>query len=180
MSPAVVILAGGQGERIGGNKPSRLLAGERLVDRALRLHRAPAPAVVGGQRHARRRLREHVAHRQDARPPRDPPLALVRREPEARVPRVVEEEVVVPRVVALGRVEARDAAYDLVADVAKVEHRADRELEARLVPDDADRPRLGVGELDLRAAVLADDHPGAVRLLFGQAEGELRADAAEV
>jgi molybdopterin-guanine dinucleotide biosynthesis protein A len=33
---AVVILAGGQGTRIGGGKPLRLLGGERLIDRALR------------------------------------------------------------------------------------------------------------------------------------------------
>jgi molybdenum cofactor guanylyltransferase len=36
---AVVILAGGEGKRIGGNKPLRRLAGERLVDRALRTAR---------------------------------------------------------------------------------------------------------------------------------------------
>lgn len=33
---AVVILAGGEGSRIGGAKPLRMLAGERLIDRALR------------------------------------------------------------------------------------------------------------------------------------------------
>jgi len=33
---AVVILAGGEGKRIGGDKPLRRLAGERLIDRALR------------------------------------------------------------------------------------------------------------------------------------------------
>jgi molybdopterin-guanine dinucleotide biosynthesis protein A len=32
---AVVILAGGEGRRIGGNKPGRLLNGKRLIDRAL-------------------------------------------------------------------------------------------------------------------------------------------------
>ena len=32
---AVVILAGGEGRRIGGDKPGRLLGGERLLDRAL-------------------------------------------------------------------------------------------------------------------------------------------------
>jgi molybdopterin-guanine dinucleotide biosynthesis protein A len=32
---AVVILAGGEGQRIGGAKPQRLLAGRRLIDRAL-------------------------------------------------------------------------------------------------------------------------------------------------
>lgn len=31
----VVILAGGQGRRIGGGKPERLLGGERLIDRAI-------------------------------------------------------------------------------------------------------------------------------------------------
>jgi molybdopterin-guanine dinucleotide biosynthesis protein A len=34
---AIVILAGGDGSRIGGSKPLRRLAGERLIDRALRL-----------------------------------------------------------------------------------------------------------------------------------------------
>ena len=33
---AVVILAGGEGTRIGGGKPLRRLAGERLIDHALR------------------------------------------------------------------------------------------------------------------------------------------------
>jgi len=33
---AVVVLAGGQGIRMGGNKPLRRLCGERLIDRALR------------------------------------------------------------------------------------------------------------------------------------------------
>ena len=33
---AVVILAGGEGRRIGGDKPVQMLAGERLIDRALR------------------------------------------------------------------------------------------------------------------------------------------------
>ena len=32
---AVAILAGGEGSRIGGGKPTRLLAGKRLIDRAL-------------------------------------------------------------------------------------------------------------------------------------------------
>ena len=36
---AVVILAGGVGTRIGGGKPIRRLAGERLIDRALRMAR---------------------------------------------------------------------------------------------------------------------------------------------
>jgi molybdenum cofactor guanylyltransferase len=33
---AAVILAGGEGSRIGGNKPLQMLGGERLIDRALR------------------------------------------------------------------------------------------------------------------------------------------------
>jgi molybdenum cofactor guanylyltransferase len=33
---AVVILAGGEGRRVGGEKPLRILRGERLIDRALR------------------------------------------------------------------------------------------------------------------------------------------------
>jgi molybdopterin-guanine dinucleotide biosynthesis protein A len=37
---AVVILAGGAGSRIGGGKPLRRLAGQRLIDRALRTARA--------------------------------------------------------------------------------------------------------------------------------------------
>ena len=32
----IVILAGGEGRRIGGGKPERLLGGETLLDRALR------------------------------------------------------------------------------------------------------------------------------------------------
>lgn len=36
---AIVILAGGEGRRIGGGKPLRRLAGERLIDRALRTAR---------------------------------------------------------------------------------------------------------------------------------------------
>jgi molybdopterin-guanine dinucleotide biosynthesis protein A len=36
---AVVILAGGEGRRIGGGKPLKRLAGERLIDRALRTAR---------------------------------------------------------------------------------------------------------------------------------------------
>ena len=38
-APLVVILAGGEGQRMGGAKPLRMLGGERLVDRALRMAR---------------------------------------------------------------------------------------------------------------------------------------------
>jgi molybdopterin-guanine dinucleotide biosynthesis protein A len=37
---AIVVLAGGEGRRIGGDKPLLMLAGERLIDRALRQARA--------------------------------------------------------------------------------------------------------------------------------------------
>jgi molybdopterin-guanine dinucleotide biosynthesis protein A len=43
---AVVILAGGEGRRIGGAKPLRTLAGERLIDRALRLARGWSDIVA--------------------------------------------------------------------------------------------------------------------------------------
>jgi molybdopterin-guanine dinucleotide biosynthesis protein A len=43
---AVVILAGGQGRRMGGDKPARLLGGERLIDRALRLARGWSDGVA--------------------------------------------------------------------------------------------------------------------------------------
>ncbi|URD59800.1 NTP transferase domain-containing protein [Sphingomonas sp. KRR8] len=36
MAPLIVVLAGGEGRRMGGEKPLRLLGGETLVDRALR------------------------------------------------------------------------------------------------------------------------------------------------
>ena len=39
-APLIVILAGGDGQRMGGAKPLRMLHGERLVDRALRMARA--------------------------------------------------------------------------------------------------------------------------------------------
>lgn len=39
MSLAVVILAGGDGQRIGGGKPLKLFGGERLIDRAVRMAR---------------------------------------------------------------------------------------------------------------------------------------------
>lgn len=37
--PLVVVLAGGEGRRIGGGKPLRTLGGERLIDRAVRVAR---------------------------------------------------------------------------------------------------------------------------------------------
>jgi len=43
---AVVILAGGEGKRIGGGKPLRRLAGERLIDRALRTARTWSDLVA--------------------------------------------------------------------------------------------------------------------------------------
>ncbi len=43
---AVAILAGGEGTRIGGRKPLRMLAGERLIDRALRSARSWSDAVA--------------------------------------------------------------------------------------------------------------------------------------
>lgn len=43
---AVVILAGGQGTRIGGRKPLRLLGGERLIDRALVMARQWSDCVA--------------------------------------------------------------------------------------------------------------------------------------
>jgi molybdopterin-guanine dinucleotide biosynthesis protein A len=43
---AVVILAGGEGRRIGGAKPLRRLAGERLIDRALRTARTWSDCVA--------------------------------------------------------------------------------------------------------------------------------------
>ena len=42
MTIAVVILAGGEGRRIGGNKPSRMLAGMSLLDRAIAYARSQA------------------------------------------------------------------------------------------------------------------------------------------
>lgn len=43
---AVVVLAGGEGRRIGGAKPLRTLAGERLIDRALRQAREWSDVVA--------------------------------------------------------------------------------------------------------------------------------------
>ena len=62
----IVILAGGEGRRIGGGKPQRLLGGETLLDRALR-HRAE----LVGRRAGRGR------HGGDARPAIEGPLGGV-------------------------------------------------------------------------------------------------------
>lgn len=43
---AVVILAGGEGARIGGGKPLKRFAGERLIDRAVNLARSWSDAVA--------------------------------------------------------------------------------------------------------------------------------------
>lgn len=43
---AVVILAGGEGKRIGGKKPLRLLGGKRLIDTALELARGWSKTVA--------------------------------------------------------------------------------------------------------------------------------------
>ena len=43
---AVVILAGGEGKRIGGGKPLKRFAGERLIDRALRHARSWSDTVA--------------------------------------------------------------------------------------------------------------------------------------
>jgi molybdopterin-guanine dinucleotide biosynthesis protein A len=43
---AVVILAGGEGRRIGGGKPLRTFAGERLIDRAVTLARSWSDGVA--------------------------------------------------------------------------------------------------------------------------------------
>ena len=42
----IVILAGGEGRRIGGGKPQRLLSGETLLNRALRLARSWSDEVL--------------------------------------------------------------------------------------------------------------------------------------
>jgi molybdopterin-guanine dinucleotide biosynthesis protein A len=42
----IVILAGGEGRRIGGGKPQRLLAGETLLDRALRRARGWSDEIL--------------------------------------------------------------------------------------------------------------------------------------
>ena len=46
MNCAVVILAGGEGRRIGGDKPRRLLAGRTLIDRTLERARSWSPVVA--------------------------------------------------------------------------------------------------------------------------------------
>ena len=46
VDPAVVILAGGEGRRIGGGKPLRRLAGATLIDHAVRQARALSPIVA--------------------------------------------------------------------------------------------------------------------------------------
>ena len=47
----IVILAGGEGRRIGGGKPQRLLGGETLLDRALRRARSWSDEVLVAARH---------------------------------------------------------------------------------------------------------------------------------
>jgi molybdopterin-guanine dinucleotide biosynthesis protein A len=49
---AVVILAGGEGRRIGGDKPLKMVGGERLIDRALRHARAWSDSVAVAVREA--------------------------------------------------------------------------------------------------------------------------------
>ena len=44
--PLIVIAAGGDGSRIGGDKPARLLAGERLIDRTCAWARQHSDAVA--------------------------------------------------------------------------------------------------------------------------------------
>ena len=46
METAIVILAGGEGRRIGGGKPERLLGGRSLIDRALDFAHGLAPLVA--------------------------------------------------------------------------------------------------------------------------------------
>lgn len=48
---AVAVLAGGEGRRMGGGKPLRSFAGERLIDRALRHARSWTTTVVVAVRH---------------------------------------------------------------------------------------------------------------------------------
>lgn len=53
MKIAVVILAGGEGERIGGNKPSRMLGGLSLLDRAVAYAPTLATSVAVAVRNER-------------------------------------------------------------------------------------------------------------------------------
>jgi molybdopterin-guanine dinucleotide biosynthesis protein A len=46
MALAVVVLAGGEGRRLGGGKPLRMFEGETLIHRAVRLATAYAPLVA--------------------------------------------------------------------------------------------------------------------------------------
>ncbi len=46
MRMAAIILAGGEGRRIGGDKPLRLLAGRSLIERAIDLGRAFSPDIA--------------------------------------------------------------------------------------------------------------------------------------
>jgi molybdopterin-guanine dinucleotide biosynthesis protein A len=50
-SPAVVILAGGEGARIGGNKPLRMLGEKRLIDLAFEQARCWSAVVAVAVRH---------------------------------------------------------------------------------------------------------------------------------
>ena len=52
MNLTVVILAGGQGSRIGGTKPLKLLGSERLIDRAMRMARQWSQCVAAVVRDA--------------------------------------------------------------------------------------------------------------------------------
>jgi molybdopterin-guanine dinucleotide biosynthesis protein A len=52
MKPVTVILAGGQGSRIGGEKPSRLLRGQSLLDRAVARARTWSDTVAIAARSA--------------------------------------------------------------------------------------------------------------------------------
>jgi molybdenum cofactor guanylyltransferase len=50
-NPLILILAGGEGNRIGGEKPLRELGGKRLIDHALQLARQYGSSIVIGLRH---------------------------------------------------------------------------------------------------------------------------------